>query len=50
MSNIPKTTTLLRRDMPLACFQCVDSLMIASKRPEGTTFDYDGIAKFDTPY
>ena len=49
MSNIPKTTTLLRRDMPLACFQCVDSLMIASKHSEGTTFDYDGIANLTHP-
>ena len=33
--------------MPSACFQGVDTLLIASKHAEGMSLRYD--AKFDTP-
>ena len=30
--------------MPLACFQCVDKLLLASKHAEGMSLRYDEIA------
>ena len=35
--------TQKRRDMPSACFQCVDTLLYASKHAEGMSLRYGAI-------
>ena len=41
VSNLPNTITPQRRDMPSACFQCVDTLLITAKHAKGMSLRYD---------